>query len=91
MSRIPRFMPVYEFLLSIVLSIYVGFFRVSHIRFVSRDPMLTVILKVTHLPPQFTFWRFLASLHLAVASKCSRCSARCGNGCGRQPTCAWLR
>jgi hypothetical protein len=25
-SRIPRFMPVYEFLLSIVLSVYVGFF-----------------------------------------------------------------
>jgi hypothetical protein len=25
-SRIPRFMPVYEFLLAIVLSIYIGFF-----------------------------------------------------------------
>lgn len=68
-SRIPRFMPVYEFLLSIVLSIYVGFFRLSHIRFVSQDPMLTGILKVTHLPPQSTFWRFLASLHLVVAQQ----------------------
>ena len=68
-SRIPRFMPVYEFLLSIVLSIYVGFFRLSHIRFVSKDPMLTGILKVTHLPPQSTFWRFLASLHLVVAQQ----------------------
>ena len=68
-SRIPRFMPVYEFLLSIVLSIYVGFFRLSHIRFVSRDLMLTGILKVTHLPPQSTFWRFLASLHVVVAQQ----------------------
>jgi hypothetical protein len=65
--RIPRFMPVYEFLLAIVLSIYVGFFGLSHIPFVSQDPMLTGILKITQLPPQSTFWRFLASLHLAVA------------------------
>jgi len=68
-SRIPRFMPVYEFLLAIVLSIYVGFFRLSHIRFVGKDPLLIGILKVTHLPPQSTFWRFLASLHLVVAQQ----------------------
>jgi len=68
-SRRTRFMPVYEFLLAIVLSIYVGFFRLSHIRFVGKDPMLTGILKVTHLPPQSTFWRFLASLHLVVAQQ----------------------
>ena len=29
--------------------------------------MLTGILKVSELPPQCTFWRFLASLHLGVA------------------------
>src|SRR3989441_4435186 len=29
--------------------------------------MLTGILKVGRLPPQCTFWRFLASLHLGVA------------------------
>ena len=29
--------------------------------------MLTGILKVLRLPPQCTFWRFLASLHLGVA------------------------
>ena len=29
--------------------------------------MLTCILKVLRLPPQCTFWRFLASLHLGVA------------------------
>lgn len=68
-SRMTRFMPAYEFLLAMVLSIYVGFFRLSHMRFVSKDPMLTGILKVTHLPPQSTFWRFLASLHLGVAQQ----------------------
>jgi hypothetical protein len=68
-SRMPRFMPAYEFLLAIVLSIYVGFFRLSHLRFVGKDPMLTGILRVTHLPPQCTFWRFLAALHLGVAQQ----------------------
>jgi Transposase DDE domain group 1 len=68
-TRIPRFMAMYEFVLAIVLSIYIGFFRLSHIRFVANDPMLTGILKVAKLPPQCTFWRFLASLHLGVAGQ----------------------
>ena len=65
--RIPRFMPMYEFVRAIVLSIYIGFSRLNHIRFVAKDPMLTGLLKVAQLPPQCTFWRFLASLHLGVA------------------------
>jgi len=64
--RIPR-LPRYEFVLAIVLSLYIGFFRLSHIRFVANDPMLTGLLKVAKLPPQCTFWGFLASLHLGVA------------------------
>jgi hypothetical protein len=32
--------------------------------------MLTGILKVVRLPPQRTFWRFLASLHLGIARHC---------------------
>jgi len=66
-ARIPRFMPMYEFVRAIVLSIYIGFSRLNHIRFVAKDPMLTGLLKVAQLPPQCTFWRFLASLHLGVA------------------------
>jgi len=38
-----------------------------HLRFLKREPMLTGILKVLRLPPQSTFWRFLASLHLGIA------------------------
>jgi hypothetical protein len=68
-KRIPRRMPIYDFLLAILLSIYIGFFRLNQIRFVAKDPMLTGLLKVTELPPQSTFWRFLASLHLGVAEK----------------------
>jgi hypothetical protein len=45
----------------------VGFSRLHHLRFVKREPMLTGILRVAELPPQSTFWRFLASLHLGVA------------------------
>src|SRR5205809_5418530 len=60
-------MAIYQFLLGMVLALYVGFSRLNHLRFVAHDAMLTGILKVLELPPQCTFWRFLASLHLGVA------------------------
>ena len=66
-ARIPRVMAIYQFLLGMVLALYVGFSRLNHLRFVAQDAMLTGILKVWELPPQCTFWRFLASLHLGVA------------------------
>jgi hypothetical protein len=66
-KRATRAMPRYQFVLAMVLAIYVGFSRLHHLRFVAREPMLTGILKVLRLPPQCTFWRFLASLHLGVA------------------------
>ena len=65
-SRITRAMKLYEFILGIVLGLYVGFQRLSHMRFIARDPMLTGILGVEELPPQSTLWRFLAGLHLNV-------------------------
>ena len=68
-KRIPRAMTIYQFVLGMVLAIYVGFARLNHLRFVAQDPMLTGILKVSELPGQSTFWRFLASLHLNVAGQ----------------------
>jgi Transposase DDE domain group 1 len=68
-KRVPRAMSMYQFILSMVLAIYVGFSRLNHIRFVAKDSMLTRILKVFELPVQSTFWRFLASLHLVVAGQ----------------------
>jgi hypothetical protein len=68
-TRATRSMPAYEFVLAMVLAIYVGFSRLNHLRFVQREPMLVGILKVLRLPPQSTFWRFLASLHLTVAAQ----------------------
>jgi hypothetical protein len=70
--RLTRVMPVYRFVLAIVLALYVGFSRLNHLRFLEREPMLTGILKVLRLPPQCTFWRFLASLHLSVAGQILR-------------------
>src|SRR5499433_3825788 len=67
--RIPRVMTIYQFLLGMVLALYVGFSRLNHLRFVAHDPMLTGVLQVGELPPQSTFWRFLASLHLQVAKQ----------------------
>ena len=66
-KRVTRAMPMCQFILAMVLAVYVGFSRLHHLQFLAREPMLTGILKVLRLPPQCTFWRFLASLHLGVA------------------------
>ena len=68
-TRIPRVMTIYQFVLGMVLAIYVGFARLNHLRFVAQDPMLTGILKVSRLPGQSVFWRFLASLNLNLAGQ----------------------
>ena len=67
--RIPRAMTIYQFLLGMVLAIYIGFSRLNHLRFVAQDPMLTGVLQVGELPPQCTFWRFLTALPLTVAQQ----------------------
>src|SRR4051812_36442979 len=66
-KRVTRAMSMYQFVLAVVFAVYVGFSRLHHLRFLKREPMLTGILKVLRLPPQCTFWRFLASLHLGIA------------------------
>src|SRR6267378_6044822 len=66
-KRATRSMTMYQFVLAMVLALYVGFSRLNHLRFLAREPMLVGILKVLRLPPQCTFWRFLASLHLQIA------------------------
>src|SRR5271165_780460 len=66
-KRIPRAMDLYRFVLGIVLGLYIGFPRLNQLRFIARDPILTGILKVTRLPVQSTFWRFVNALHRTVA------------------------
>ena len=66
-KRIPRAMDVFRFILGIVLGLYIGFARLNQLRFIARDPIVTGILKVTHLPVQSTFWRFVNALHLNVS------------------------
>ena len=66
-KRATRAMPMYQFVLAMVLAVYVGFSRLNHLRFLKREPMLTGILKVLRLPPQCTFWRFMASLPVNVS------------------------
>jgi RHS repeat-associated protein len=66
-KRQTRAMPVFRFILGMILACYVGFSRLHHLRFLKREPMLTGILHVAELPPQCTFWRFLASLHPGIA------------------------
>ena len=68
-KRMTRVMSMYQFVLAMVLALYVGFARLAHLEFLKREPMLIGILKVLGLPPQCTFWRFLASLHLSAAGQ----------------------
>src|SRR5207245_1944054 len=66
-KRILRAMDLYRFVLGIVLGLYIGFPRLNQLRFIARDPILTGILKVTKLPVQSTFWRFVNALHHNIA------------------------
>lgn len=61
-KRTPVSMKTYEFVLAIVLALYIGFDRLSHLTFLARDTVITGILGVVRLPVQSTFWRFLNSL-----------------------------
>jgi hypothetical protein len=69
-TRIPRAMDLYRFVLGIVLGLYIGLPRLNQLRFIARDPILTGILKVTKLPVQSTFWRFVNGLHLNAPGRC---------------------
>jgi len=66
-KRIPRAMNLYRFVLGIVLGLYIGFPRLHQLRFIACDPLLTGILKVSKLPVQSSFWRFVNALHRNVA------------------------
>jgi len=67
LQRATKVMSMYQFILAIVLGIYLGFSRLHQLRYIARDPLLAGILKIVHLPPQSTFWRFLNSLHSGIA------------------------
>jgi hypothetical protein len=67
--RSPRTMTSYQFILTMVLGMYIGFARLSQLRFVASDPILKGIVQIARLPPQCTFWRFLAAWHSSVAKQ----------------------
>jgi hypothetical protein len=66
-ARVPRVMSAYQFVLAMVLGLYVGVARLHQLRVVARDPIVTGILHITQLPPQSTLWRFWDSLLRHVA------------------------
>jgi len=53
-KRLTKAMSGYQFLLAMVLGLYIGFSRLNQLRFIARDPILTGILKIVQLPPQST-------------------------------------
>jgi hypothetical protein len=66
-ERATKVMSTYQFLMAIVVGIYVGFPRLNQLRYIARDPLFAGILKISQLPPQCTLWRFLNSLHSGIA------------------------
>src|SRR6266481_8547613 len=66
-KRLTKVMSGYQFLLAMLLGLYIGFSRLNQLRFIARDPIVTGVLKITSLPVQSTFWRFVNALHLNVA------------------------
>lgn len=62
LDRIPFSMSPGDFIIAMVMSQYVGYDRLNHMKYIRRDPMITGILKVGSLPVQSTFHRFLMSL-----------------------------
>lgn len=68
-KRIPRSMDLYGFVLAIVVGLYIGFSRLNQLRFIARDPIVTGIVKVSNLPVQSTFWRFVNALNLNFAQQ----------------------
>src|SRR6202166_2487886 len=68
-KRLTKVMSGYQFLLAMVLGLYIGFSRLNQLRFLARDPIVTGVLKIVQLPPQSTLWRFLAALHGSVAQQ----------------------
>ena len=68
-KRLTKVMSGYQFLLAMVLGLYIGFSRLNQLRFIARDPILTGVLKIVQLPPQSTLWRFLAALHGSAAQQ----------------------
>src|SRR5712692_1998656 len=58
-KRLTKAMSGYQFLLGMLLGLYIGFSRLNQLRFIARDPILTGVLKIVELPPQCTLWRFL--------------------------------
>ena len=66
-DRNTKVMTTFQFILAIVMGIYLGFTRLNQLRYIASDPLVAGILKVVHLPPQCTLWRFLNSLHSGIA------------------------
>ena len=68
-KRLTKVMSGYQFLLAMVLGLYIGFSRLNQLRFIARDPIVTGVVKIVQLPPQSTLWRFLAALHGSAAQQ----------------------
>ena len=52
----------YKMVLGILIMLFIGYQRISHIASIRKDPIICGILRVSILPVVSTFWRYLRSL-----------------------------
>ncbi len=52
----------YKMVLGILIMLFVGYQRISHIASIRKEPIICGILRVSMLPVVSTFWRYLRSL-----------------------------
>lgn len=84
-KRETRAMPMYQFVLAMVLALYVGFSRLHHLQFLAREPMLMGILKCCgcrRSVPSGVFWLPCRGVS---RSRYWKFSDRCGSACGKPP------
>ena len=62
-KRFTRAMSMYQFVLAMVLAVYMGFSWLHHLRFVTREPMLYRLSDVADLGPQDRFLSVLTANH----------------------------
>src|ERR1022692_2259705 len=49
-KRLTKVMSGYQFLLAMILGLYIGFSRLNQLRFIARDPIVTGVVKIVELP-----------------------------------------
>jgi len=63
-KRQERKFTIYQYVLAILIGLFIGLNRLSHLAAIARDKMVLGILHVEALPHITSFWRFIRTFHI---------------------------